>query len=314
MPPTARSFKDSMKPHPNPSSPPVPAGEVGFIGAGRLARSLALALQQAGVPIHGVASRRPESACAMAQSLQGCEAMDSQSLAARCNLVFITTPDAVIGTIARTVHWRAHQAVVHCSGATDVAVLRPAAEAGAAIGGFHPMQTFGADAQAAVASLPGCAVAIEAADLGLRTKLHALAQRLGCTGMDLPAGARARYHAAGGYASQHIHVLLAEAVRLWQSWGATEAQALSALLPLLRGTLESIAHSGLANGMPGPVSRGDVGTVQAHRQALQALDPEMRDLYDRLSQRSLRLARSAGRLDDAQAQALERALGAPPDP
>lgn len=285
---------------------------VGFVGAGRLARALALALQQAGVPVARVASRHAETARLMARGLQDCQASNEQSLADHCDLIFITTPDAAIADVVRAVAWHPGQRVVHCSGATPVGVLRPAADAGALIGGFHPMQAFGADAQAAVDSLPGCTVAIEADDPGLQSLLHTLARRVGCVGLSLPPGARARYHASGGYASQHVHVLLAEAVHLWRSWGATEEQALAALLPLLRGTVESLARSGIAGGMPGPVSRGDAGTVRLHRHALQGLDPEMRDLYDRLCRRSIVLAQAAGRLDHVRAGSMERVLGEPP--
>lgn len=285
---------------------------LGFIGAGRLARAMALALQQAGAPVARVGSRGAEGARAMAAMLRDCRSCDPQDVADHCDLVFITTPDAAIARVAESLTWHEGQGVVHCSGATPVAVLQPAAAAGALIGGFHPMQAFGADPQAAVRSLPGCTVAIEAAAPPLDARLHALARRLGCAGLTLPPGARARYHASGGYASQHVHVLLAEAVRLWQSWGATEQQALDALLPLLRGTLASLARSGVADGMPGPVSRGDAGTVRLHRQALQAVDPDMRDLYDRLCVRGVALARAAGRLDPAQVRLMDQALDAPP--
>jgi predicted short-subunit dehydrogenase-like oxidoreductase (DUF2520 family) len=295
-------------------APPEPGGlRAGFIGAGRLARALSLALQAAGVPVVRAASRSDASARALAASLPDCRADDADAVARDCDLVFLTSPDALIAGIARSVSWRADQAVVHCSGATPVAALQPAAEAGALIGGFHPMQAFGADPGAALASLPGCTVAIEA-EPPLDALLHDLALRLGCVGLSLPPGARVRYHASGGYASQHVHALLAEAVRLWQSWGATERQALDALLPLLRGTVESLARSGVAAGMPGPVSRGDAGTVRLHRQALQAVDPEMRDLYDRLCRRGVALARQAGRLDAAGAAGVEQVLDAPPDP
>ncbi|MDY0308399.1 MAG: DUF2520 domain-containing protein [Castellaniella sp.] len=286
---------------------------VGFIGAGRLARALSLALQVAGVPVVRVASRSQASARALADALPDCRVGTLQAVARDCDLVFLTSPDALIAEIACAVPWRMGQSVVHCSGATPVAALQPAAAAGAWIGGFHPLQAFGADPRAALASLPGCTVAIEA-EPPLDDLLHALTRRLGCVGLTLPPGARARYHASGGYASQHIHVLLAEAVRLWQSWGATEQQALDALLPLLRGTLESLAHSGVAAGMPGPVSRGDAGTVRLHRQALQAVDPDMRDLYDRLCRRGVDLARQAGRLDAAGAVGVEQVLDASPEP
>ncbi|MBV6273706.1 DUF2520 domain-containing protein [Alcaligenaceae bacterium CGII-47] len=284
---------------------------VGFIGAGRLARALALALLQAGIPAARVASRQIESARRMAQELEACQAVELQSLVDGCDLVFITTPDAAIAEVARTLVWKSGQQVVHCSGATPVTVLQPAADVGALIGGFHPMQAFGADTQAAVDSLPGCTIAIEADTASLSTLLHGLAHCMGCVGLSLPPEARVRYHASGGYASQHIHVLMAEAVRLWQSWGATEEQALSALLPLLRGTLESLSRSGVAAGMPGPISRGDGETVQQHRRALLQLDPEMRELYDQLCRRSITLAQRAGRLQDAQAQAMRQVLDEP---
>ncbi|MGQ0652443.1 MAG: DUF2520 domain-containing protein, partial [Betaproteobacteria bacterium] len=44
--------------------------------------------------------------------------------------------------------------------------------------------------------------------------LVALAERLGCRVNRLPPGARARYHAAAGYASQFINVLLREASKI----------------------------------------------------------------------------------------------------
>lgn len=289
------------------------APRLGFIGAGRLASALALALQRAGLPVCRVASRHDASAQHMAQQLTDCQAVSPQALVDDCALVFITTPDAAIAQVAQTLSWRAGQQVVHCSGATPVAALQAARQAGAQVGGFHPMQAFGVDAGVAADSLPGCTVAIEADDPDLRAQLGELATRLGCKGLNLPPDARVRYHASGTYAAQHIHVLMAEAVRLWQSWGATEQQALDALLPLLRGTLESLAHSGVAAGMPGPVSRGDVGTIQQHRHALQELDPAMCQLYDQLGQRGVRLAVQADRLDPTRAQAMLQLLRLPPE-
>lgn len=288
------------------------ASSLGFIGAGRLAGALSLAFQRAGFPVCRVASRHHSSAQGMAQQLAGCQAVSPQALVDYCALVFITTPDAAIAQVVQDLSWRSGQQVVHCSGATPIDVLHPARCAGAQVGGFHPMQAFGADIQVAADSLPGCTIAIESDALGLRTQLGELATRLGCKSLNLPPDARVRYHASGGYASQHIHVLMAEAVRLWKSWGATEQQALDALLPLMRGTLESLAHSGVAAGMPGPVSRGDIETVREHRKALQGLDPAMCQLYDQLGQRGVQLALQAGRLDPVQAQAMQQLLALPP--
>ncbi|MGQ0650895.1 MAG: DUF2520 domain-containing protein [Betaproteobacteria bacterium] len=168
------------------------------------------------------------------------------------------------------------------------------------------MQTFG-DPAAAAQSLPGCTITIEA-DGPLNAVLVALAERLECRINRLPPGARDRYHAAAGYASQFINVLLREASKIWQSWGASEEDAVRALLPLVRGTLSSIERAGLAEAMPGPVSRGDVGTVAKHVAALAALDSEIVEFYRQLCARSIALALERRGIDDATATRIRRVL------
>lgn len=285
---------------------------IGFIGAGRLASALAWCLDAKGADVHAAASRSAESAQSLAAGCRACAVTSPQYVADVCDLVFITTPDAVIASTVQGLRWRQGCSVVHCSGATDIDVLGKALAQGAEVGGFHPMQTF-TDPAAAARTLPGCVVTIEAGE-PLRQRLSRLAVALGCTVNHLPAGMRGRYHAASAYASQFINVLLAEGVQLWQSWGGTEQAALDALLPLLRGTATSIESSGLARGMPGPVSRGDTHTVESHVEALQALAPEMATLYRELCRRSVGLAQRAGRIDDAQAAALYDTLADPGAP
>jgi predicted short-subunit dehydrogenase-like oxidoreductase (DUF2520 family) len=171
------------------------------------------------------------------------------------------------------------------------------------------MQTF-SDPEAAIRSLPGCTITIEAEGV-LAAHLEALAQRLGCRVNRLPAGARARYHAAGAYASQFLPVLLREAIRIWQSFGKSEAEAVAALLPLARGTLAAIEASGVARAMPGPISRGDLATVERHVRALAAVDPALASLYCALSVRSIPLAVERGSLDPDKARDFELLLRRP---
>lgn len=282
----------------HPTSAPSLFKAIGFIGAGRLAKTLAWHVHACGLPVAAVASRSQASAETLAARIPGCLVLDTpQAVANCCSLVFITTPDALITPTANVIRWRPGMQVVHCSGATEVSALASAAQAGAMTGGFHPLQTF-ADPDAALRTLPGCMITIEA-PAPFEDQLAALATRLGCRVNRLPPGARPLYHAAAGYASQFINALLGDAVRMWQSWGATEADALHALLPLVRGTLASIANSGLPAGMPGPVSRGDVASVTGHVAAVQAFDPKAMPLYTELCLRTVELARQAQRIDDA---------------
>src|SRR5688572_2565453 len=91
---------------------------IGFIGAGRLAASLTVALEAAGYRVTAVASAREQSAHQLVARLEGeAAATDAQSVADACDLVFLTVPDSAIANVASNVRWREGQAVVHCSGA-----------------------------------------------------------------------------------------------------------------------------------------------------------------------------------------------------
>lgn len=279
---------------------------IGFIGAGRLATGLALALIRHGVPVAAVASRSTSSAARFSHRIPGCRQLSAPELAAHCRVVFVTVPDDAIADVVRSVPWHSDQAVVHCSGATEISALQAAADAGARVGGFHPVQAF-TDPDSAAATLPGCTISIEAAQ-PLRQTLEELATKLQCRHIDLPPGCRARYHAAAGYASQHINVLLREATNIFASFGVEEASAVRALLPLLKGIVASIETQGIAQGMPGPVSRGDVGTVQRHVEALAALGDDTAHLYRELTRRSIALALERGSIDAARAAQLADVL------
>jgi predicted short-subunit dehydrogenase-like oxidoreductase (DUF2520 family) len=160
----------------------------------------------------------------------------------------------------------------------------------------------------ATRTLPGCTITIEATE-PLDALLLALTERLQCRVNRLPPGMRARYHAAAGYVSQFVNVLFDEAATLWATWGATEAQAVQALLPLARGTLEAIGGAGIARAMPGPVSRGDVGSIDKHLQALAPLDGGRRTgLYRALCAATVDIAARSGTLDATTARRFDELL------
>ena len=279
---------------------------IAFIGTGRVAHTLALALHQAGWEIAALSNRNFVSAQRLAAQLPGCVAYaDAQGVADIADLTFVTVPDDVIEDVAQALRWRRGAAVVHCSGATEVTVLRSAAAQGAIIGAFHPMQAF-SDPKVALRTLGGCAAAIEAPE-PLYKQLEAIATAIGMRPMALPAGARALYHLSGSYAASFITVLLHEALGVWESFGIPRNEALAALLPLARSTLEAVATQGPLASLTGPLSRGDAGTLKRHLEALRDKQPERLALYAQLAQRSLDMAEQRG-LSAESVQSLKAAL------
>lgn len=281
--------------------------KIGFIGTGRLGKALALSFMDHGLCVAAVGSLTLDESAPLAEAIAGCVNCTPQQVVDQCDLVFVTTVDGAIESSTAALRWRAGMAAVHCSGATEVAALDKASLDGAMTGGFHPMQTFG-DPEAARRSLPGCTITIEAPP-PLFAVLQAIATRLACRVNLLPPGMRGRYHAAAGYASQFINVILREASLIWQSWGANEDDAVAALLPLVQGTLASIAGAGLARGMPGPVSRGDILSIDKHLASLATLDEPLQRLYREMCSRSIALGREAGGVNAQQAQQLQQMLG-----
>jgi len=266
-----------------------------FIGTGRLARTVVPMLQDSGWRVEPVSSRDLPAA---------------QAVADTATLVWLTVSDDAIEPLCRQLRWRPGQIVVHCSGATERSALSAAATAGASTAAFHPLQIF-SDPQRARTTLPGSTVAIEceARDEAL---LQAVARSLALHPIRLPAGARTRYHAAAGFAASFLLPALHEAVSLWRSFGLDEAAALQALLPLARGTLEAVATRGTAGALSGPISRGDLGVIDRHLQALDALGPTHGSLYRALSLPQLELARQAGRLSAGQLEEIRLRLETTP--
>ncbi|TDP63044.1 Rossmann-like and DUF2520 domain-containing protein [Roseateles toxinivorans] len=282
---------------------------IAVIGLGRLGQTLALAWCERGEAVVAVASRTAATAEALAARLPACQAMTPEEAAAAAELVFLCVPDDAIAPLCAALPWRAGQAVVHCSGATELSALDAAARAGARVGGFHPLQIF-SDPALALQLLPGSAVAIEA-EPALQAELQRLALGLGMKPLQLQPGTRAAYHGAASFAASFLLSMLDEAVQVWARIGLPPDMALQALLPLAKGTLQSAEARGLAGALAGPISRGDAGVVGAHLAAFDALGGEHGAFYRALSRRQLGLAREAGRLSDEQVQRLAALIDRP---
>lgn len=282
---------------------------IGFVGAGRVARTLSRALTAASYEVVAVASRSPASAELLAGALPGCRVYDTaQEVVEAADLVFLTVPDDSIAAVAAELRWRPGMAAVHCSGATDLDVLAPAAEAGAAIGGFHPMHSF-ADVEVALETLPGTTFAL-AGDPALVAQLEEIAHALGGRPIQLPPGSRTRilYHASAPFAAPFVITLLDQASHIWEAFGLTQEDALAAFIPFLRGVVDGVERAGLAGSLSGPVTRGDIGTIRKHLAALSELGPEVVGLYREMTLRSLPLALERGTLSEERAEELRALL------
>ena len=278
---------------------------LGFIGAGTVATVLAVGLSDRGYPVVAVSSRSPESARKLALLLRGGNAVTSnQEVADSADLVFITTPDDAIASVAAQVRWHPEHHVIHCSGADSTDILSSAREAGAGVGVFHPLQTF---AGLGRENLPGITFSLEAEE-PLLTTLKDMATALGGRWIEITAEDRVLYHAAAVFAGNYLVTITKLATDLWQKFNIPQEQAAHALLPLIRGTINNIEAVGIPQCLTGPIARGDTGTIEKHLAALYRLAPELAGTYCQLGLKTIPIALGKGKLDYSKADEIKYLL------
>ncbi len=289
------------------AQPEIRMLKLGFIGAGTVGTILAIRLSSKGYPVVAVSSRSHTSAKSLAQAVNGCHAFDNnQGVADTAELVFITTPDDAIASVASEVKWYSGQSVVHCSGADSTDILEPARRLGAHVGVFHPLQTF-ANVRQAIENMPSSTFTLEAEEPLLNT-LKDMATALDGHWVTLKAGDKVIYHAAAVIACNYLVTLVKLATDLWQTFNVPPYQATQLLLPLLQGTINNIDTVGIPQCLTGPIARGDTGTIKKHIDALQKSAPVMLATYRELGLQTIPIALAKGRINQYQAQELEMVL------
>jgi len=288
--------------------------KVAVIGAGRLGGAAGRLLARSGYRVVAVTGRTRRSADAAARFVgAGAPLTDVAAAASRAAIVLITTPDREIATVCRRIArgggFRRGSLVAHASGANGLDLLETARAAGALRAVLHPLQSV-PSRERGVVNLPGSYFRIEA-DPGAQRRVRALVRALGGRALSLPrwiAGqeSAALYHAGAVAASNYLVTLLDFAARHLEALGASRRQALRALLPLVRGTLENVERLGIPAALTGPIARGDRVTVAAHLAALRSRAPHLLDLYRQLARATVPLARGKGGLDAAAAAAILR--------
>ena len=185
------------------------------------------------------------------------------------DVVLLCVPDTAISDVSRClVPGRAW--VGHVSGATPLAALEPHERRFS----LHPLQTF--DRSGDPAQLDGVWGAVTGETPEALAVARALAEALGVRPFELADGDRTLYHAGAVFASNYLVTLQRAAVRL-----GVPAEGLAALM---RGTIDHGFE------LTGPIARGDWGTVEAHKRAIQAEHPELVHLYDTLAGATVLLA------------------------
>jgi len=281
--------------------------KIGFIGAGKVGTALAVQLSNKGYPVVAVASRTFASAEKLAEAVPGCKAYENvQRIADNTDLIFITTPDDAILEVVSQIKWHKGNLVVHCSGAGSLDILETAQKTGAQVGAIHPLQSF-ASVEQAIKNIPGSTFGIEG-DGPIVDLLEEMAKSLDGKAIQLGAGDKVLYHAAAVMACNYFVTLMQMSTDVWGKFGVDTNDAIEALGPLLKGTVNNIINAGLPNCLTGPIARGDAGTIQMHVDALKAKAPKLLKMYCDLGLETIPIGIAKGTLDKQKAEEIKNIL------
>jgi predicted short-subunit dehydrogenase-like oxidoreductase (DUF2520 family) len=186
-------------------------------------------------------------------------------------LALLCVPDGAIRDVARRLSpgdgW-----IAHVSGATQLSALDPHERRFS----LHPLQTF--TLARGPEQLDGAWAAVTAETEEARALGFELAETLGLTPFGLADDERPLYHAGAAVASNYLVTLHRAASELFAAAGAPP----EALEPLMRRTIENGFE------LTGPIERGDWQTVEAHREAIRSVRPDLEPLYDVLAEATAR--------------------------
>jgi predicted short-subunit dehydrogenase-like oxidoreductase (DUF2520 family) len=286
---------------------------VAIVGAGNLATSLALALNEAGFTITEIIARDSPRSRRRARALAakvGARAVVVSSAASSvassaaldATLLWLCVSDREIrgAASALAVHLAARtpahrkgrsqsrsreivRFAFHSSGALLSRELDSLRRAGVAIASVHPLMTFVAGAHP---SLKGVPFAIEGDDAATQVARR-IVRQLGGESFSLPAARKAAYHAWATLTSPLFVAFLVTIEEAARAAGFTPQDARRKSLPIIRQTLANYARLGPARSFSGPLIRGDAETVSKHLAVLRK-HPGAREVYVALARAALR--------------------------
>ncbi len=285
---------------------------VAIIGVGRVGSAVGFLLKRAGYAVTAVAARNAATAEKAVAFIGGGEPLaDVIKAASKADIVFITTPDRDIREVCDTISTngglKRGSLTVHMSGAHSLDLLNAARTAGSYRAVIHPLQSL-ASREQGVKNLPGSYFRIEADPEALKTAKE-IVKALGGIELVMPnwgeeKGSAALYHAGAVVVSNYFVALVDYGLKFYRALGADKKDALKAVLPLIRGTLDNIETLGIPDALTGPIMRGDTQTVRDHLNAMQKRTPELLDLYKELTRQTVSVARDKGSITREKAEEL----------
>ena len=262
---------------------------IGIIGAGKVGVSVGRYLKENNIQIAGFYDIDCDNAAFAAQFTETDCFSELKELVMVSDTLFITTPDAVIGSVWDCIKNNMsvqNKIVCHFSGALSSDVFTDSQSTGASVCSIHPMLAF-SDKLTSYRIPANTFFALEGDETAV-SALKSLFESLGNIVCRIDKSKKSLYHTAASVLSNELVAVLDMGYSFLEECGFSRDEAVKATHNLVLGNVNSVLENGCVKALTGPVERNDLQTVKKHVNSLKGED---RQIYILLAKHLVKLAK-----------------------
>ena len=224
-----------------------------FLGAGRVATNLSMALRKSGHEIVQVYSRTSESAEELAHKTVAEPIIDLNRVIADADIYFLAVTDEAIQEVLSGFPHK-NVFMVHTAGSVSMDVLK---DNTSDYGVFYPLQTFTKEWVSDFTDIPVCIEANSDKNLNV---LGNIAEELSNNVYYIDSMQRLYIHVAAVFACNFTNFMFTSAEGILQNHDIS----FNILKPLIRETIDKALVHSPSKSQTGPAIRGDKQTIEKH--------------------------------------------------
>ena len=183
--------------------------------------------------------------------------------------------------------------VFHCSGAISSGIFSRARAVDVSVASLHPMHSF-ADPKLSLQNFAGTSCAIEGDTAAIKV-LSGLFEAIGANLFPIDRDKKALYHASTVMACNNLVSLLELSKLMLSQSGVDIEKYHNPLQALIHQTLTNYFDTDAQRALTGPISRGDINTIETHLAALERAPDAWRQVYSGLGSIALDISATQGK-------------------
>lgn len=266
---------------------------IGFIGAGKVGISFGAYLYRNDINISGYLSKNLEDTEIAVSKIKSKVYYSLKSLICDSDIIFITTNDDSIQLVKDQIIKEASDSlngkiIAHMSGSYSSDILKELKALGCSIYSVHPLQSF-ADIDSSIDKLSNTVFTIEGCEDKISI-LESVLKILENKYFKINTDNKELYHIGACIVSNYLVTLIDLGLSFFKEIGIDESDGVSALSPLIDGTIENIKLFGIKDSLTGPIARGDINTIKSHLESIQTNTPDKLMFYKLMALKTLEIS------------------------